>query len=71
MATHLFIYLHIYFYIYIYIYIYFYLPRKLIKTDDLLALENKLKTHQRHLQFVVVEVYKSKKKIKKIDAESI
>ena len=59
MATHLFIYLHIYFYlyiyIYIYIYIYFYLPRKLIKTDGLLALENKLKTHQRHL------VYKSKK----------
>ena len=63
MATHLFIYLHIYFYlyIYIYIYIYFYLPRELIKTDDLLALENKLKTDQRHLQFVVIEVYKSKK----------
>ena len=60
MATHLFIYLHIYFYLYIYIY--FYLPRKLIKTDDLLALENKLKTDQRHLQFVVIEVYKSKKK---------
>ena len=69
MATHLFIYLHIYFYLYIYIY--FYLPRELIKTDDLLALENKLKTHQRHLQFVVVEVYKSKKKFKKIYVESI
>ena len=60
MATYLFIYLHIY--LYIYIYIYFYLPRELIKTDDLLALENKLKTDQRHLQFVVIEVYKSKKK---------
>ena len=28
--------------------------------DDLLALENKLKTHQSHLQFVAIEIFKSK-----------
>ena len=28
--------------------------------DDLLALDNKLKTHQRHLQLLAIEVYKSK-----------
>ena len=31
--------------------------------DDLLALNNKLKTHQRHLKFLVIEMYKSKKKL--------
>ena len=31
--------------------------------DDLLALENKLKTHQRHLQFLAIEIYKSKNKL--------
>ena len=28
--------------------------------DGLLALDNKLKTHQRHLQLLAIEVYKSK-----------
>ena len=28
--------------------------------DDVLALDNKLKTHQRHLQFLAIEIYKSK-----------
>ena len=28
--------------------------------DELLALDNKLKTHQRHLQFLAIEIYKSK-----------
>ena len=28
--------------------------------DDLLALDNKLKTHQRHLQFLAIEIYRSK-----------
>ena len=31
--------------------------------DDLLALENKLKAHQRHLQFLAIEIYKSKNKL--------
>ena len=31
--------------------------------DDLLALDNKLKTHQRHLQFLAIEIYKSKNKL--------
>ena len=31
--------------------------------DELLALENKLKTHQKHLQFLVIEIYKSKYKL--------
>ena len=31
--------------------------------DDLLALNNKLKTHQRHLKFLVIEMYKSNKKL--------
>ena len=31
--------------------------------DELLALDNKLKIHQRHLQFVAVEIYKSKNKL--------
>ena len=30
--------------------------------DDLLALDNKLKTHQRHLQFLAIEIYKFKNK---------
>ena len=30
--------------------------------DDLLALDNNLKTHQRHLQFLDIEIYKSKNK---------
>ena len=28
--------------------------------DDVLALDNKMKTHQRHLQFLAIEIYKSK-----------
>ena len=28
--------------------------------DELLALDNKLKIHQRHLQFLTIEIYKSK-----------
>ena len=31
--------------------------------DDLLAFDNKLKTHQRHLSFLVIEIYKSKNKL--------
>ena len=31
--------------------------------DDLLALDKKLKTHQRHLQFLAIEIYKSKNKL--------
>ena len=31
--------------------------------DDLLALDNKLEIHQRHLQFLATEIYKSKKKL--------
>ena len=31
--------------------------------DDLLALENKLKTRQRHLQFLPTEIYKSTNKL--------
>ena len=31
--------------------------------DDLLALDNKLKTLQRHLQFLDTEIYKSKNKL--------
>ena len=27
--------------------------------DDLLALNNKLKTHQMHLQFLAIEIYQS------------
>ena len=27
--------------------------------DDLLALDNKLKTHQKHLQFLAIEIYRS------------
>ena len=30
------------------------------KYDDVLALDNKLKTHQRYLQFLAIEIYKSK-----------
>ena len=30
--------------------------------DDLLGLDNKLKTQQRHLQFLDIEIYKSKNK---------
>ena len=28
--------------------------------DELLVLDNKLKIHQRHLQFLTIEIYKSK-----------
>ena len=31
--------------------------------DELLALHNKLKIHQRHLQFLAIEMYKSKNKL--------
>ena len=31
--------------------------------DDLLALDNKLKTHQKHLQFLAIEIYKSKNEL--------
>ena len=31
--------------------------------DDLLALDNKLKTDQRNLQFLAIEIYKSKNKL--------
>ena len=31
--------------------------------DDLLALDNNLKTHQRHLQFLAIEIYKYKNKL--------
>ena len=31
--------------------------------DDLLALDNKLKIHQRHLQFLAIEIYKSTHKL--------
>ena len=31
--------------------------------DGLLALSNKLKTHQRHFQFLATEIYKSKNKL--------
>ena len=30
------------------------------KYDDVLALDNKLRTHQGNLQFLVTEIYKSK-----------
>ena len=30
------------------------------KYDDVLALDNKLKTRQSHLQFLAIEIYKSK-----------
>ena len=31
--------------------------------DKLLALDNKLKIHQRHLQFLAIEIYKPKNKL--------
>ena len=31
--------------------------------DELLPLDNKLKTYQRHLQFLAIEIYKSQDKI--------
>ena len=31
--------------------------------DELLGLDNKLKIHQRHLQFLAIEMYKSKNKL--------
>ena len=31
--------------------------------DDLLALDNKLKTHQSHLQLLAIEIYKFKTKL--------
>ena len=34
--------------------------------DDLLALDNKLETHQRHLQFLATEIYKSKKNLTQV-----
>ena len=30
------------------------------KYDEILALHNKLKTRERHLQFLAIEIYKSK-----------
>ena len=33
------------------------------KYDDVLALDNKLKTHRKHLQFLAIEIYKSKNTI--------
>ena len=40
--------------------------------DDLLVLENKLKTPQRDLQFLAIEIYKSKNKTKlKFQVENI
>ena len=35
----------------------------MVTYDELLALDNKLKIHQRHLQFLAIETYKSKKKL--------
>ena len=32
----------------------------MVTYDELLALDNKLKTHQRHLQFLAIKIYKSK-----------
>ena len=32
--------------------------------DELLALDNKLKIHQRHLQFLAIEMHKSKNELK-------
>ena len=34
--------------------------------DELVALDNKLKTHQSHLQFLATEIYKSKNKLNPI-----
>ena len=31
--------------------------------DELLSLKNKLKTRQRHLQFLAIEIYKSENKL--------
>ena len=31
--------------------------------DDLSTLDNKLKTHRRHLQFLAIYIYKSKNKL--------
>ena len=31
--------------------------------DDILALDNKLKTHQSHLQFLTIEICQSKNKL--------
>ena len=31
--------------------------------DEILALDNKLKTHQKYLQFLTIEIYKSKNKL--------
>ena len=36
--------------------------------DELLALDNKLKTHQSHLQFLATEVYKSKNKLNQVSS---
>ena len=40
------------------------------KYDDVLALDNKLKTHQRHLQFLAIETYKSKNTLKRKHSET-
>ena len=34
--------------------------------DELLALDNKLKIHQRHLQFLTIEMYKSKNNLAQV-----
>ena len=31
--------------------------------DDLLAFDSKLKTHQKHLQFLAIEIYKFKNEL--------
>ena len=32
-------------------------------SDELLALDNKLKTHQKHLQLLAIKIYRSKNKL--------
>ena len=35
----------------------------MVTNDDISALDNKLKTHQRHLQFLAIEISKFKNKL--------
>ena len=35
----------------------------MVTYDDLLTLDNKLKTHQKNLQFLAIEIYKSINKV--------
>ena len=39
--------------------------------DELLALDNKLKIHQRHLHFLTIEIYKPKINLAKFHVENI